>query len=183
MEHNDKKEDWTLVQDSQPLWKAIQDNTRVLNKLYSIITKIEETQDSHAETLKRLVETTDEIQEKMSKNLKNIDDNMKDIDHDIEYFEKEVECVKREIEHTKTTLMENREIFTKVMDKFMKLENEEIKPKLEQITNLSANSIIIPSYERTLEQNRLWRLYSNHFRQNVVANSTNIMTQLSLSKQ
>lgn len=183
MDHKNKEE-WTVIGDSQPLWKAIQDNSLVLNNLYKLILKIEKRQDEQAESLKKLQETTYEIQDKMYQNLKNIDENIREIDNDIEDFEKEVENVKQQMTDTKTTLMENREIFTKVMEKFMKLETEEIKPKLEQITNnqqIAANALILPSYEKTVEQNRLWRLYSNHYRQNTTQNNTNILTQLSLS--
>ena len=71
------------------------------------------------------------------------------------------------------------------MDKFITLENDEIKPILNQINNnqtkMSNNSILLPSFEKTIEQNRLWRLYSNNFRQNVSTNTQNIVTQLSLS--
>ena len=183
MDHKNR-EDWTVIGDSQPLWKAIQENSLVLNNLYKLILKIEKRQDEQADTLIKLKDTTSEIQEKMYQNLKNIDENIREIDNDIEDFEKEVENVKQEISLTKTTLMENREIFTKVMEKFMKLETEEIKPKLEQITNqqqITANALILPSYEKTVEQNRLWRLYSNHYRQNTTLNNANILTQLSLS--
>ena len=182
MSHN--KEDWTIVQDSQPLWKEIHDNSLILNNLYKLILKIEKRQDEQADLLSKLQVTTTEIQDKMYQNLKNIDENIREIDTDIEDFEKEVENVKNQMVETRTTLMENREIFTKVMDKFMKLETEEIKPKLDFITNhqqITANALILPSYEKTLEQNRLWRLYSNHFRQNTSANQTNILTQLSLT--
>ena len=81
---------------------------------------------------------------------------------------------------TKNTLMENRQIFTSIMDKFMKMEIEEIKPILNKINNaqnMNTNSILLPSFEKTIEQNRLWRLYSNNFRQNTSVNTTNILSQ------
>ena len=93
---------------------------------------------------------------------------------------------KNEMTNTKNTLMENRQIFTQVMEKFMKLETEEISPKLDQISraqHITANSIILPSFEKTVEQNRLWRLYSNNFRQNTSLNTSNLLTQLSLIKK
>lgn len=184
MDH--KNEEWNIVADSQPLWKAIQDNSIVLNNLYKLIQKIECQQQTHAQKLEELQKTTIELQDKMYLNLKNIDDNIKEIDLDIEDFEKEVDNMKCEMTNTKTTLMENREIFTKVMERFMKLETEEIKPKLDQISNqqqITANSIILPSFEKTIEQNRLWRLYSNNFRQNTSLNTSNLLTQLSLAKK
>jgi methionine synthase II (cobalamin-independent) len=184
MDH--KNEEWNIIGDSQPLWKAIKDNSIVLNNLYNLIQKIEKQQEIQAERLESLQKTTTEIQDKMYQNLKNIDDNIKEIDIDIEDFEKEIDNMKVEMKETKITLMENREIFTGVMDKFMKLEIEEIKPILNQINNaqkIKANSIILPSFEKTIEQNRLWRLYSNNFRQNTSLNTSNILTQLALSKQ
>jgi len=185
MDHKNK-EDWTLIGDSQPLWKAIQENSAILNSLHKLILKIDKRQNEQADTLNKLEITTNEIQEKMYQNLKNIDENIREIDNDIEDFEKEVENVKYQMNETKNTLMENREIFTKVMEKFMKLENEEIKPKLEQITNnqqITTNALILPSYEKTVEQNRLWRLYSNHYRQNTILNNANILTQLALTSK
>lgn len=191
MDH--KNEEWNIVGDSQPLWKAIQDNSIVLNNLFSIIQKIERQQEIHATSLESLQKTTNEIQDKMYQNLKNIDDNIKEIDLDIEDFEKEIDSMKNEMiftknemTNTKNTLMENRQIFTQVMEKFMKLETEEISPKLDQISraqHITANSIILPSFEKTVEQNRLWRLYSNNFRQNTSLNTSNLLTQLSLIKK
>ena len=97
---------------------------------------------------------------------------------------KEAETMKNVMSNTTKTLMENREIFTKVMDKFIKYETDEITPRLDQLTqaqhNINANSIILPSFEKTVEQNRLWRLYSNNFRQNSSTNHSNLATQLSL---
>ena len=48
------------------------------------------------------------------------------------------------------------------------------------IPKWSPNNFIFPNNEKTIEQNRLWRLYSNNFRQNSQSNNSNIMTQLSL---
>ena len=178
MDH--KNEDWNIIGDSQPLWKAIKDNTTILNNLYGLIQKIERQQDVHAEKLESLQKSTNEIQDKMYQNLKNIDANIKEIDVDIEDFEKEIDNMKVEMKDTKNTLMENRQIFTSIMDKFMKMEIEEIKPILNKINNaqnMNANSILLPSFEKTIEQNRLWRLYSNNFRQNTSVNTTNILSQ------
>ena len=191
MDH--KNEEWNIVGDPQPLWKAIHDNTILLNNLFSIIQKIERQQEMHTTSIESLQKTTNEIQDKMYQNLKNIDDNIKEIDLDIEDFEKEIDSMKNEMTNTKNemtntknTLMENRQIFTQVMEKFMKLEKEEISPKLDQISraqHITANSIILPSFEKTVEQNRLWRLYSNNFRQNTSLNTSNLLTQLSLIKK
>jgi hypothetical protein len=63
------------------------------------------------------------------------------------------------------------------MDNFIKYENNEIKPRLDQLTG---GQIILPSIEKTIEQNRLWRLYSNNFRQNTAANISNLATQMTL---
>jgi chromosome segregation ATPase len=90
----------------------------------------------------------------MNINLKNIDANIKEIDHDIESFEKEIDNIKTEVSNTKTTLLENRNIFTCVMDKFMKLENEEIKPKLEMLTNNKELRDEIATLKQELDQ---WR--------------------------
>ena len=82
MDH--KNEEWNIVGDSQPLWKAIQDNSIVLNNLYKLIQKIERQQETQAQKLEELQKTTVELQDKMYQNLKNIDDNIKEIDVDIE---------------------------------------------------------------------------------------------------
>ena len=37
---------------------------------------------------------------------------------------------------------------------------------------------LAPSMQQTIEQNRLWRLYSNNFRTNSIANQTNLATQM-----
>jgi hypothetical protein len=165
-------------------WTVIQENNLVLNNLFKLILKIEKQQELQAIQMDELQKITCEIQDKMNTNLKNIDDNMKEIDTDLTEFEKEVDTMKNVMSNTTKTLMENREIFTKVMDKFIKYETDEITPRLDQITqaqnNMNANSIILPSFERTVEQNRLWRLYSNNFRQNTSMNHSNLATQLSL---
>jgi hypothetical protein len=182
MEHTNK-EDWAVINDNKSLWKAIEDNNKILNNLYNTILKIENRLDYHQEYLELMGKSNMELQEKMNVNLKNIDTNMKEIDNDIECFEKEIEKIKGEVSNTKITLMENRDIFTGVMEKFMKLENEEIKPKLEMLTNnknFSPNNFIFPNNEKTIEQNRLWRLYSNNFRQSSHSNNSNIITQMSL---
>ena len=183
MEHKNKEE-WAVINDNKTLWTAIEDNNKILNSLYNTILKIENRLDYHQDYLEHMAKSNMELQEKMNINLKNIDTNMKEIDNDIEGFEKEIENIKGEVSNTKTTLLENRNIFTCVMEKFMKLENEEIKPKLEMLTNnknFSPNNFIFHNNnERTIEQNRLWRLYSNNFRQNSQSNNTNILTQLSL---
>jgi hypothetical protein len=182
MEHINK-EDWAVINDNKSLWKAIEDNNKILNNLYNTILKIENRLDYHQEYLELMGKSNMELQEKMNVNLKNIDTNMKEIDNDFECFEKEIEKIKGEVSNTKITLMENRDIFTGVMEKFMKLENEEIKPKLEILTNnrnFSPNNFIFPNNEKTIEQNRLWRLYSNNFRQNSYSNNSNIITQMSL---
>ena len=184
MDH--KNEEWNIVGDSQTLTKAIQDNSIVLNNLFSIIQKIERVQEIHATRLETLQKTTNEIQDKMNQNLKNIDNNIKEIDQDIEYFEKEIANTKNEIANTKNTLIENRQIFNEVMDKFMKLDTEDMNSKLNitsRAQHITANSIILPSFEKTVEQNRLWRLYSNNFRQNTSLNTSNLLTQFSLIKK
>jgi hypothetical protein len=164
--------------------KIIQENNYVLNNLFKLILKIEKQQELQAIQMDELQKITYEIQDKMNTNLKKIDDNMKEIDTDLADFEKEVDTMKSAMSNTTKTLMENREIFTKVMDKFIKYETDEITPRLDQITqaqhNINANSIILPTFERTIEQNRLWRLYSNNFRQNSSMNHSNLATQLSL---
>ena len=160
MDHT--KEEWTVVE-----------NNLILNNLFKLILKIEKQQELQAIQMDELQKITCEIQDKMNTNLKNVGDNMKEVD-----------TMKSVMSNTTKILMENREIFTKVMDKFIKYETEEIKPKLDQITqaqhNINANSIILPSFEKTVEQNRLWRLYSNNFRQNTSMNQSNLATQLSL---
>jgi hemerythrin-like domain-containing protein len=114
--------------------------------------------------------------------MKNIDN---DIENEINTIHNDMNIIKQENQDTRKTLMENREIFTQVMNKFINLENDEIKPILNQINNnqtkMSNNSILLPSFQKTVEQNRLWRLYSNNFRQNTSVNTQNIVTQLSLS--
>jgi hypothetical protein len=182
MEHKNKEE-WAVINDNKSLWSAIEDNNKILSNLYNAILKIENRLDYHQEYLESMGKSNLELQEKMNINLKNIDANIKEIDHDIEGFEKEIDNIKTEVSNTKTTLLENRNIFTCVMDKFMKLENEEIKPKLEMLTNnknFTPNTFIFPNNEKTIEQNRLWRLYSNNFRQNSQSNNSNIITQMSL---
>jgi len=102
-------------------------------------------------------------------------------------YEEEIKSIRTENTDTRNILMENRQVFTNVMDSFMKLEKNEIQPMLKELKQdkslLNAKSLLIPSYEKTLEQNRIWRLYSNNFRQNITSNCGNILTQLSLSNE
>ena len=143
-------------------WSIIQENSLMLNNLLKLILKIERQQEIDALRLDELQKTVQDIQQKLSTN-----------DHRLE-----IDQMKIEMENTNKTLMENRAIFTNVMDNFIKYENNEIKPRLDQITG--GGQIILPSFEKTIEQNRLWRLYSNNFRQNAVANTSNLATQMTL---
>jgi hypothetical protein len=77
-------------------------------------------------------------------------------------------------------LLENREIFTNVMNKFMSLEKDEIQPMLAEINN-NHKKIVSEPIKSVLEYNRQWRIYSNNFRQNIVSNNTNILTQMALN--
>jgi hypothetical protein len=144
-------------------WSVIQENSLMLNNLMKLILKIERQQERDAERMDELQKTVQDIQQKMITQ-----------DHRVE-----IDRMKIEIENSNKTLMENREIFTKVMDNFIKYENNEIKPRLDQITCVG-NALILPSFEKTIEQNRLWRLYSNNFRQNSAANTSNLATQMTL---
>ena len=144
-------------------WSVIQENSLMLNNLMKLILKIERQQERDAERMDELQKTVKDIKQKMITQ-----------DHRVE-----IDRMKIEIENSNKTLMENREIFTKVMDNFIKYENNEIKPRLDQITCVG-NALILPSFEKTIEQNRLWRLYSNNFRQNSAANTSNLATQMTL---
>lgn len=143
-------------------WSIIQENSLMLNNLLKLILKIERQQELDAMRLDELQKTVQDIQQKMT-----VHDHRQEIDQ-----------MKNEMENTNKTLMENRAIFTNVMDNFIKYENNEIKPRLDQLTG--GGQIILPSIEKTIEQNRLWRLYSNNFRQNTAANVSNIATQMTL---
>jgi len=143
-------------------WSIIQENSLMLNNLLKLILKIERQQELDAIRLDELQKTVQEIQQKMT-----VPDHRQEIDQ-----------MKNEIENTNKTLMENRAIFTNVMDNFIKYENNEIKPRLDQLTG--GGKLILPSLEKTIEQNRLWRLYSNNFRQNTAANVSNLATQMTL---
>jgi hemerythrin-like domain-containing protein len=142
-------------------WSIIQENSLMLNNLLKLILKIERQQELDAMRLDELQKTVQDIQQKMT-----VHDHRQEIDQ-----------MKNEMENTNKTLMENRAIFTNVMDNFIKYENNEIKPRLDQLTG---GQIILPSIEKTIEQNRLWRLYSNNFRQNTAANVSNLATQMTL---
>lgn len=143
-------------------WSVVQENSLMLNNLMKLILKIERQQERDAQRMDELQKSVQDIHQKMTVQ-----------DHRLE-----IDGMKIEIENANKTLMENREIFTKVMDNFIKYENNEIKPRLDQITG--GNSFLLPSFEKTIEQNRLWRLYSNNFRQNSAANTSNLATQMTL---
>jgi len=143
-------------------WSVVQENSLMLNNLMKLILKIERQQERDAQRMDELQKSVQDIHQKMTVQ-----------DHRLE-----IDGMKIEIENANKTLMENREIFTKVMDNFIKYENNEIKPRLDQITG--GNAFLLPSFEKTIEQNRLWRLYSNNFRQNSAANTSNLATQMTL---
>jgi hypothetical protein len=175
-------DEWCDINSPTSIKEGILVNNEILTNILNIVKNLEESVKINASKI-------DELTKKIDLNLINIDKNMKEIDNDIENeintIHADMNVIKQENQDTRKTLMENREIFTRVMDKFITLENDEIKPILNQInnnqTNMSNNSILLPSFQKTVEQNRLWRLYSNNFRQNTSINSQNIITQLSLS--
>jgi hypothetical protein len=175
-------DEWCDINSPTSIKEGILVNNEILTNILNIVKNLEE-------SVKINTGKIDELTKKIDLNLINIDKNMKEIDNDIEHeinaIHADMNVIKQENQDTRKTLMENREIFTQVMDKFITLENEEIKPILNQISNnqtkMSNNSILLPSFQKTVEQNRLWRLYSNNFRQNTSINSQNIITQLSLS--
>jgi len=179
---NHLSEDWCDINSPTSIRESININNELLTNILKTVMNLEE----HVKTNTSKI---DELSKKMDLNLINIDKNMQEIDNDIEHeintIHNDMNIIRQENQDTRKTLMENREIFTRVMDKFITLENDEIKPILNQINNnqtkMSNNSILIPSFQKTVEQNRLWRLYSNNFRQNTSSNTQNIMTQLSLS--
>jgi hypothetical protein len=179
---NTTSDDWCDINIPTSIKDSLNINNELLSNILKIVITLEETVKSNTNKI-------DELSKKIDLNLINIDRNMKEIDNDIENeintIHDDMNIIKKENQDTRQTLMENREIFTRVMDKFITLENDEIKPILNQINNnqtkMSNNSILLPSFEKTIEQNRLWRLYSNNFRQNVSTNTQNIITQLSLS--
>lgn len=181
---NHISEEWCDINSPTSIKEGILLNNEILVNILKIVKNLEE-------NMKINTTKIDELSKKIDLNLINIDKNMKDIDNDLENevnsIHADMHIIKQENQDTRRTLMENREIFTRVMDKFITLENEEIKPILNQINNnqtkMSNNSILLPSFEKTVEQNRLWRLYSNNFRQNTSINTHNILTQLSLTKQ
>ena len=175
-------DEWCDINSPTSIKENLMLNNELLNKLLIVVMSLEE-------NVKINITKIDELSKKIDLNLINIDKNMKDIDNDIENeintIHSDMNVIKQENQDTRKTLMENREIFTRVMEKFIRLENDEIKPILNQISNnqtkMSNNSILLPSFQKTVEQNRLWRLYSNNFRQNTSINTQNIITQLSLS--
>jgi hypothetical protein len=136
-----RKDDWAIVApdaDTKPLWKAIYDNSIILNNLHTIIQKMEKRLDEQSQTIR-------DLQYQLNTNLVNIDKNMKEIDTDIEEFEKDI---------------------------------TETKTILSQLVSNDKTTTLAPSMQQTIEQNRLWRLYSNNFRTNSVANQTNLATQM-----
>jgi hypothetical protein len=179
---NHISEEWCDINSPTSVKEGILHNNELLVNILKIVKNIEE-------NVKVNTNKIEELSKKIDLNLINIDKNINDIDIEIENeinsIHTDMNIIKQENQDTRKTLMENREIFTKVMNKFITLENEEIKPILNQINNnqtkMTNNSILLPSFEKTVEQNRLWRLYSNNFRQNTSINNNNIITQLSLS--
>lgn len=178
---NQTYEEWCDINSPTSIKDSINLNNEILSNILKAINNLE---------LSVNINTTkiDEISKKLDLNLITIDKNIKNIDNDIEQeintIHNDMDIIKKENQDTRKTLMENREIFTDVMNKFINLENEEIKPILNQInkqTKISNNSFVLPTFQKTIEQNRLWRLYSNNFRQNTSLNTQNIITQLSLS--
>ena len=175
-------DEWCDINSPTSIKEGILANNEILVNILNIVKNLEE-------NVKINTYKIDELTKKIDLNLINIDKNMQEIDNDIENeistIHGDMNIIKQENQDTRKTLMENREIFTRVMEKFITLENDEIKPILNQINNnqtkMSNNSILLPSFQKTVEQNRLWRLYSNNFRQNTSINTQNIITQLSLS--
>ena len=179
---NHLSEEWCDINSPTSVKECILLNNEMLAKILNSVNNLEE-------HVKINTNKIDELSKKIDLNLINIDKNIQEIDNDIENeintIHTDMNVIKQENQDTRKTLMENREIFTRVMEKFITLENDEIKPILNQINNnqtkMSNNSILLPSFQKTVEQNRLWRLYSNNFRQNTSINTQNIITQLSLS--
>ena len=175
-------DEWCDINSPTSIKEGILVNNEILTNILNIVKNLED-------SVKINTCKIDELTKKIDLNLINIDKNMQEIDNDIENeistIHADMNVIKQENQDTRKTLMENREIFTRVMEKFITLENDEIKPILNQINNnqtkMSNNSILLPSFQKTVEQNRLWRLYSNNFRQNTSINTQNIITQLSLS--
>lgn len=84
----------------------------------------------------------------------------------------------------KTHTQELCENMSEVMKILLKLEkdNFQLELRVKELEESKEDSCVVPSTKKTLEQNRLWRLYANNFRQNNSANSTNLGTQMSLKK-
>lgn len=179
---NQSYEEWCDINSPLSIKESLTLNNELLINILKTVSNLEEMVKNNSMKI-------DELNKKLDVNLITIDKNMKNIDNDIESeistIHNDMNIIKLENQETRKTLMENREIFTQVMNKFIDLENDEIKPILNQINNnqtkMSNNSILLPSFQKTVEQNRLWRLYSNNFRQNTSVNTQNIVTQLSLS--
>lgn len=175
-------EEWCDINSPTNIKDNLNLNNQLLTQILNTVIRLETIINSNTKKI-------EELNKKLDMNLVNIDKNIKELDNEIENeiisVHNDMNIIKKENQDTRNTLMENRQIFTQVMDKFMALENNEIKPILNQINinqeKMSNSSIMIPSFEKTVEQNRLWRLYSNNFRQNISSNTQNIITQLSLS--
>ena len=178
---NQTCEEWCDINSPSSIKEAVSLNNELLSNILKSINNLEIS--ISANTVK-----IDELSKKLDINLLTIDKNIKEIDNDIEHeintIHIDMDIIKKENQDTRKMLMENRVIFRDVMNKFIYLENEEIKPILNEInkqTKISNNSFQLPTFQKTVEQNRLWRLYSNNFRQNISTNTQNIITQLSLS--
>lgn len=184
-------DDWYNINNLSTIKGTLDLTNDVLNQVLKLVINLESKVEKNNSLVNELSNKMDEISNRLNINLVNIDKNIKEIDDDLENeisrVHNDMETIRQESQDTRKTLMENREIFTKVMDKFITLEKEEIKPILNQITSnqekITTGSIFLPSFEKTIEQNRLWRLYSNNYRQNVAKNNQNILTQLSLSSE
>ena len=180
--NNQITEEWCDINSPTNIKDNLNINNQLLTQILNSVIRLETIINNNTKKI-------EELNKKLDMNLLNIDKNIKELDNEIENeiisVHNDMNIIKKENQDTRNTLMENRQIFTQVMDKFMALENNEIKPILNQINinqeKISNNSIMFPSFERTVEQNRLWRLYSNNFRQNMSSNGQNIITQLSLS--
>jgi hypothetical protein len=114
-----------------------------------------------------------EIENETDKN-NNILDEIKKINDRLDTLEAKINI---QNENTKIIMEGLKEI----VNEFIKVEKEEIKPMLTEISK-SQQKIANEPINNVLEYNRLWRIYSNNFRQNVTQNSSNILTQLALNK-
>lgn len=133
---------------------------KILNHLQNLERRLDKQETKTAELGKYVSE--------INQNLHNLDLNVDEINTNIDILDERVEKITAENEGFRADFKYSKDEINRLVKSFHNLEEQK------------AVQILTP-YEKTVEQNRLWRLYSNNYRVNSVANNDNILKQLALN--